>query len=131
MKSSRLKQWARSLSSQVYLLYYCARDSRTPWYAKALIALVVGYALSPIDLIPDFIPVIGYLDDLLIVPIGVYLALKMIPKNVVEESRQRAAEKLEKPAGGRVAAFIIIAIWTLVAGLVVFLILKPGRKPTH
>src|SRR5512136_1678490 len=90
-----LEKWktkARVLKVQVYALYLAYRDPRTPWYAKAVAALVVGYAFSPIDLIPDFIPVLGYLDDLVLVPLGITLALKLIPAQVMAESRERASE---------------------------------------
>src|SRR5512135_724264 len=86
------KERARQLKTEVYALYLAYRDPRTPWYAKIFTALVVGYAFSPIDLIPDFIPVFGYLDDLVVVPLGAYLAIRMIPKQVMVESRLKARE---------------------------------------
>lgn len=86
----RLKIRARQLISESHALYLAYRDPRTPWYAKAWLALVLGYLASPIDLIPDFIPVIGHLDDLLLVPAGLALAVKMIPKEVMEECRKKA-----------------------------------------
>jgi len=89
-----------------------ARDPRTPWYAKAVVACVVAYALSPIDLIPDFIPVLGYVDDLLLLPLGIYLALKMIPQQVLTESRQRAAQTIDRLSKNRVAAAVIVLLWT-------------------
>src|SRR5512143_1640562 len=90
------KQKARELKIQVYALYYAYRDPRLAWYAKAFTALVVAYAFSPIDLIPDFIPILGYLDDLVLLPLGVFLALKMIPAPVMQECRAKAAEQLDK-----------------------------------
>ena len=101
MDFASLKAKAKQLKSEVYALYLASKDPRTPWYAKALAALIIGYALSPIDLIPDFIPVLGYLDDLIIVPAGIVLLLKMIPKEVMEECREKArsavrAEKSQK-----------------------------------
>src|SRR5512139_766296 len=88
----RWKQRARALKKEVYALYLAYRDPRTPWYAKAVAALVVAYAFSPIDLIPDPIPVLGYLDDLVLIPLGVKVALSMIPANVLAESREKARE---------------------------------------
>ena len=120
-----LKQWARRLKTEVYALYLAYRDPRVPWYARAFAACVVGYAFSPIDLIPDFIPVIGFLDDLILVPLGILLALRMIPPPVMAECRQRAAETLRE---GRptnwLAAGVIIAIWVVLAALAVALALR-------
>lgn len=118
------KARARQLKLEVYALYLAYRDPRTPWYAKVFSALVVGYAFSPIDLIPDFIPLLGYLDDLLLVPLGAYLAVKMIPKLVMEESRIKAIELLaqNKPVN-RTAAVIIVMIWfvlLVVVGIVIY-----------
>lgn len=113
------KQWARHLKIETYTLYLAYKDPRTPWYAKIFTAGVVGYAFSPIDLIPDFIPIIGYLDDLILVPIGIALALKMIPSPVLIECREKAQETIAqgKPIN-RVAAGFIIAIWLVAAFLV-------------
>jgi len=112
------KQRARQLKAETYALYLAYRDPRTPWVARIFAAVVVGYAFSPIDLIPDFIPVLGYLDDLVLVPLGIWLALKMIPPEVMVESRARAQETLAngKPVN-RVAAVVIVAIWLLLAAL--------------
>ena len=110
---SRLKSRARALQTETYALYLAARDPRTPWIAKAVVFLVVAYALSPIDLIPDFIPILGYLDDLLIVPAGILLALRLIPGEVMEQSRQQA--RLAKPNKrlGLIGAAVIVIIWIL------------------
>jgi uncharacterized membrane protein YkvA (DUF1232 family) len=107
--ADRLKEWARSLERDVHAVYLAARDPRTPWYAKALAVCVAGYALSPIDLIPDFVPVLGYLDDVVIVPLGILAMVKLIPPGVMAESRA-AALAAEKPAG-RTAAVVIVLIW--------------------
>lgn len=109
---ARLRDWARALKRDVLALARAARDSRTPWYAKALAVFVAAYALSPIDLIPDFIPVIGYLDDLILVPAGIWLCLKLIPPDVMAEHRRAVSERLSttRPVS-RVAAVTIIAIW--------------------
>ncbi len=116
----RWKERAKQLKTDTYALYLACKHPRVPWYAKLFMALVVCYALSPIDLIPDFIPVLGYLDDLIIIPAGISLSLKMIPREVLEECRDKA--KLEL-SGGKpknwVAAFIIVLVWLIVVFLVV------------
>src|SRR5512146_1107990 len=104
---AELKSRARALKTETHALYLAARDPRTPWFAKGLILLVVAYALSPIDLIPDFVPVLGYLDDLVIVPGGIALALKLIPHEVMEEARQQASEAALDKRAGRLGAAII------------------------
>ena len=109
-----LRGWrlrVRQLRRETHALYLACRDPRTPWYAKALAACVVAYALSPVDLIPDFIPLVGYLDDLLLVPLGLALAIKMIPPEVMSASRERAADThlTNAPGAKYVAAFIVLA----------------------
>jgi uncharacterized membrane protein YkvA (DUF1232 family) len=112
------KERAEALESETYALYLAYRDSRTPWYARLWVALVLGYALSPIDLIPDFIPVIGYLDDLVIVPLGILIALKMMPAPVMAESRARAKEVIASGLPvNRAAAAVIILIWVMAIAL--------------
>lgn len=109
-----LKRWARTLKRDVIALYLAARDPRTPWYAKAMAGIVAAYALSPIDLIPDFIPILGYLDDLILVPLGVALACRMIPKDVMAACRIRALAISKRPRS--VAGVILIAsVWLLCA----------------
>ncbi len=93
----KIKKSLLELKKQVHVLYIASRDRRTPWYAKAVAGLVVAYALSPIDLIPDFIPVLGYLDDLLIVPAGIALAIKLIPKEVLAEAREKLDHPIDFP----------------------------------
>jgi len=105
-----LRSWARQLKQNVIALWIAARDPRTPWQAKLVAGFVAAYALSPIDLIPDFIPVLGYLDDLLIVPLGIMLAVKMIPADLMAEFRRKAEGLAERPTS-RGAAAIIIGIW--------------------
>lgn len=107
---NRLRQWARSLKRETLALYLAYRDPRVPWYARLFAACVAAYALSPIDLIPDFIPILGYLDDLILVPLGVALALRMIPTDVLAEYRAQAALLAEKPAS-RTGAIVIVVIW--------------------
>lgn len=108
--TGKLKDWARALKRDVHAIYFAARDPRTPWYAKALAVCVAGYALSPIDLIPDFIPVLGYLDDVVIVPLGILAVVKLIPQDVIVESRAAAALAAERPVS-RTAAVVIALIW--------------------
>ena len=114
----KLKAHAKALKGEIHALYLAARDPRTPWHAKAIIGCVVAYALSPIDLIPDFIPVLGYLDDLLLLPMGIYLALKLIPEEVLIDARRRAAEIPSSLPKRWSAALFIIILW-LVALVVI------------
>ena len=107
-----LKSWARGLIREVTALYLAGRDRRTPWAAKAVALIVVAYALSPIDLIPDFIPVIGYLDELLLLPLGLALAVRLIPADLMAEFRARAAE-LERPPFSKAGAVLVVVIWVL------------------
>lgn len=104
------KEQARSLKLEVATLWFAMRDPRVPWYAKALAAVVVGYALSPIDLIPDFIPVLGLLDDLVLVPLGVLLVRSLVPRDVLADCRREATTWTERPKS-RMAAAIIVLVW--------------------
>lgn len=108
-----VKNWARLVKRDVHALYLASRDPRVPWYAKALAALVAGYALSPIDLIPDFIPVLGYLDDVILVPAGIWLVIRLIPADIMEEHRAMAEAAQARPVG-RSAAVAIVAVWIAV-----------------
>lgn len=116
------KRRARQLSAQTYALYLAYRHPRTPWYARVFAALVVGYVFSPIDPIPDFIPGVGLLDEMVVVPVGVLIAAKMIPREVFEECREKArgVAEGEKPVS-RVAAVVVVAVWLLSVALAVFL----------
>lgn len=106
----RLRDWARALKHEVMALYFAARDPRTSWVAKLVAGAVVAYALSPIDLIPDFIPVLGLLDDLILVPIGIWIALRLIPPLVMAEARLKAAAYQPRPTSYR-AAVAIVVVW--------------------
>ena len=119
------KRRAKQLKIEIYAIYLAYKDPRVPWYARIFAACVVGYAFSPIDLIPDPIPILGYLDDLILIPLGVLLALKMIPKEVMTECRERSQEIMRqgKPIN-RIAAIVIIAIWILFAAIAVGFILN-------
>lgn len=115
---SDLKLRARNLKAETIALYLAARDPRTPWYAKLCVAVIVAYAFSPIDLIPDFIPVLGYLDDLVLIPLGISLAIKLVPQSVLVECRARAQESIQngKPVSW-VAGTVIILIWLVFTAL--------------
>jgi uncharacterized membrane protein YkvA (DUF1232 family) len=121
MNLGEWKRWAGRLKSETHALYLAYRDPRVPWYAKLFAALVVGYAFSPIDLIPDPIPVLGYLDDLILVP-----AVRMIPKDVLSESRQKAREMVERGERpvSRTAAAVIVVLWLALAVLGVLVMVR-------
>jgi uncharacterized membrane protein YkvA (DUF1232 family) len=121
-KESR-KEKAKRLKTEVYAICIAMKDSRVPWYAKLLMALIIGYAISPIDFIPDFIPVIGQIDDLIIVPAGIALVIRMIPKNVMEEYRQKAIAEPINTRTKWILAAIIVSIWFLAICLVFRLVL--------
>ena len=109
---SRIKTWARSLKRDGHAIYLASRDPRVPWYAKALAIAVAAYALSPIDLIPDFIPILGYLDELLILPLGIWLVVRLIPDGVMAEYRARANEAGQRPTS-RAGMAAILLLWTV------------------
>lgn len=125
------KEKARQLKVEVYALYLAYGDPRVPLYARVFTACVVAYAFSPIDLIPDFIPIIGYLDDLILIPLGIKIALSMIPAEVITESREKARELIgqDKPVNWAAAAFII-CIWLLIVAWVV-IFLHEGLRAGH
>jgi uncharacterized membrane protein YkvA (DUF1232 family) len=121
----RLRRWAEALERDVLALWFCCRDPRMPLVAKVLAMLIVAYALSPIDLIPDFIPVLGYLDELILLPAALYLALRLTPSTVLEDSRARAAgwlaaRKLQPVSYA--AAFVIVLIWLALGWLLLWLV---------
>jgi len=120
----KLKGKARSIKQNVFVLFLSYKDSRVPWYTKLFTICVVAYAFSPIDLIPDFIPILGYLDDLIIVPLGIALALKMIPEPVLIDCREKAEEiRINGKPKNWITGIIFIVIWTLLAlwvGMVFF-----------
>jgi uncharacterized membrane protein YkvA (DUF1232 family) len=118
----KIKAWAKNLKRQIFILYFAYRDERVPWYVKLFTACIVAYAFSPIDLIPDFIPILGYLDDVIILPLGIMFALKMIPKDVISDCEVKANEMMKngKPKNWIVGSLIIF-IWSV---LVLWIILK-------
>jgi uncharacterized membrane protein YkvA (DUF1232 family) len=111
---ARLRDWAQRTKRDVVALYLAMRDPRVPWYAKAVATCVAAYALSPIDLIPDFIPVLGYLDELVILPLGIVLAVRLVPPDLMAEFRREADRLSERPAS-RAGAAMIIALWLMIA----------------
>ena len=119
----KIKVQAKQLKNEAYAVYLAAKDPRTPWYAKALIFFVVAHSFSPIDLIPDFIPILGYLDDLIVTPGGLWLAVKLIPPEVLNEARSAAAGTGPVRGAGFAGAAIVITIWILIlASLTKFLL---------
>jgi uncharacterized membrane protein YkvA (DUF1232 family) len=123
--AERLKGWARRLKAELYALYLAYRDPRVPLYARVFAAVVVGYAFSPTDLIPDPIPVLGYLDDLVLIPLGIALSVRMIPEPVLAECREKASRLSagSRPVN-RVAAGAIVAVWLALAALAVYLTVR-------
>lgn len=115
----RARDWARRIKRDVVALWIAARDPRTPWPAKVAAAAVAAYALSPIDLIPDFIPVLGYLDDLLIVPLGILLAVRLVPPALMAEFRAEAVRRAERPVS-RTGAAVVVLLWLVCAGLLLW-----------
>lgn len=118
--ASKLKDWARRIKRDAHAVFLAARDPRVPWYAKMLALCVAGYALSPIDLIPDFIPVLGYLDDVILVPLGIWAVVRLIPTEIMAEHRATAALVAQRPVS-RVAAVTIGLIWMGSIALTVWL----------
>lgn len=110
----RLKDWARGLRREATALWFVARDPATPWWLRGLILLVAAYVLSPIDLIPDFIPVLGYLDEVILLPIAIWLLLKLVPPQTMAQARDRAA-RLEARPRSRLGAVLIVLVWILAA----------------
>ncbi|MBA3895956.1 MAG: DUF1232 domain-containing protein [Sphingomonadaceae bacterium] len=107
-----LRRWAQTLKRDIIALWLAARDFRTPWYAKAVAGSVAAYALSPIDLIPDFIPILGYLDDLILVPLGIALAVRLIPPPLLDEFRAAATLRSERPAS-TLTVVVVITVWAI------------------
>jgi uncharacterized membrane protein YkvA (DUF1232 family) len=125
---SHMKIWARRLRRDSHAIYLASRDPRVPWYVKILAVAVAGYALSPIDLIPDFIPVVGYLDDLIIVPLGIGLVVSLIPKEIMVECRTKADEAGQRPVS-RAGMIAIIMVWIAAAAILGWMIYAYWRQP--
>ncbi len=120
----QLKQWAKQIKRDVYAVWFAARDPETPFLAKLVALLVVAYAISPIDLIPDFIPVLGYLDDLILVPLGIMLVLRLVPTEVMQRCRLQADAISQKPSS-YIAALVFIILWLGVAYLAYIYLYRP------
>ena len=122
---TRLKEWAKGLKANIALLYVVYKHKLTPWYAKVVVAFTIGYALSPIDLIPDFIPVLGFLDDVILLPLFIWLSFKLIPRQVIEICTEEAKEVFTK---GRpknyIAGTVIIAIWFILSWMIVWRLVR-------
>ncbi|MHC0038251.1 YkvA family protein [Pseudoneobacillus sp. C159] len=111
----KIKAWAKNLKRQIFILYLASKDTRVPWYAKVFIICVVAYAFSPIDLVPDFIPILGYLDDIILVPLGIFLALKMIPKQVILDCEEQANQMMKKGKPKNwIVGSLIIMVWLII-----------------
>lgn len=125
MQMNKWRQRVRQLKGEVYALYLAYKDPRVPWYARLWVAIVVSYALSPIDLIPDFIPVLGYLDDLLLIPLGIMLAIKLIPEPVLSEYRVQAqAEMAQNKPKSWITAAVIVILWLMMATILLIPFIK-------
>jgi uncharacterized membrane protein YkvA (DUF1232 family) len=124
------RAWVAALRDETYALWLASRDPRTPWYGKLLVAAVVAYALSPIDLIPDFIPVLGQLDDLVLVPVGIALAIRLVPPRVMEEGRAEASRRFAAggPRGGVAGIVLVAAVWLAAAGVAALAIARLGAE---
>jgi len=122
---NRLKTWARRMKRDTLALYLASRDPRVPWHAKTMAMVTAAYALSPIDLIPDFIPVLGYLDELIILPLFIYLTIRLIPPDIIVELRAQADQHLsENRPRSMTGAVVIILIWLSIVSLVVYWLIK-------
>jgi len=125
--SQKIKQKAENLKIELLAVWFAYRHPKTPWYAKILVALIGGYAFSPIDLIPDFIPIIGYLDDVLLLPLGIYIAIRLIPKEVLDETRIKAKEWLEQKRENpknKAVGFLFVFVWILIVFIAINYFLK-------
>lgn len=120
----QLRDRARALKQEALAIYFAARDPRTPWHVKALIFFVVAHTFSPIDLIPDFIPILGYLDDLIITPGGIWLAVRLIPAEVMKDARATAAAQGVDGRVGKLGAAIIVVTWIVIAMVILYVILS-------
>jgi uncharacterized membrane protein YkvA (DUF1232 family) len=124
------KERVRALKKETFALTLACRHPGVPWYAKVLALIVVGYALSPIDLIPDFIPVLGYLDDLILIPLGIMLVIRMIPAEVLTECRQKAEVMVvQATRAGKIAAAVIVTIWVVTGAIAVWLLVRAMNRP--
>ncbi len=120
----------QALKKETFAIALACRHPLVPWYAKALALIVVGYALSPIDLIPDFIPLLGYLDDLVLIPLGIMLVIRLIPADILAECRRQSEEIVGRVTrAGKIAAVVIVAVWIATAALLVWLVVRVLSRP--
>ena len=124
MTGLKLKEWSGRMKIELRVLYYASHHPQVKWYSKLLVFLTVAYALSPLDLIPDFIPVVGLIDDLVIVPFGIFLALKTIPKEVLAECREQAKQPVDDPRLRRPGLLLVVAVWAAAIGLILCAVLR-------
>jgi len=116
----KIKQWAKKLKQNLLALYFAYQNKQTPLSAKILIFIVLSYALSPIDLIPDFIPILGYLDDIILIPLGISLSIKLIPKKIWEQAKEQAeSSDIKKLPKSKLGAIFIILIWSLIVFIII------------
>ena len=122
----RLRQFARTLKREIYALYLAYQHAQTSWYARVWAFVVVAYAISPIDFIPDFVPILGYLDDVILLPLGIWIAIRLIPPSVMEECRALSRDKMGKPTSpaGRWAAVVIVIVWLAILGAAIGLFVR-------
>jgi len=134
MIAAQLKEWAQSIKREVHAVYLAARDPETPWYAKALALFIAAYALSPIDLIPDFIPILGYLDDIILLPLGVMLVVRLVPPEVMARARAAARDTASKPTS-HAGTVVIVSIWIAATAVILWLLWPElalsSRTTTH
>lgn len=118
---ARLKRWSRKLRRDVHAVGLIARDRRVPWYAKTLALLVTGYALSPLDIIPDFIPVVGFVDDVILVPLGILAVIKLVPPEILREHREHAERAIDLPKS-RIGGIVLLCLWLAAIGISAWLV---------
>jgi uncharacterized membrane protein YkvA (DUF1232 family) len=124
------RERVRALKKETFTLYLACRHPRVPWYVKVLALIVVGYALSPVDLIPDFIPVLGYVDDLILIPLGLMLVIRLIPADVFAECRRQSEEAVgQATRAGKIAAVLIVVIWIVTLALIAWVIMRTMTDP--
>ncbi len=124
---ARLKRWSRNVRRDTYAVRLIARDRRVPWYTKTLALLVAGYALSPLDIIPDFIPVIGFVDDVILVPLGILAVIKLVPPEILREHREHAERTINLPKN-RIGGIALLCLWITAVGISAWLLWKFLRR---
>ncbi len=127
MRFEQWKQSARKLKREVFALYLAMKDPRTPWYARVLAVIVIGFTVSPIDLVPDFIPVLGYLDDLILIPLGIIMVRKLIPSEVMRDCREQAASGVNLPKS-RIVGGVILGVWIFLLVIIILLSVRELQR---